>query len=1362
MKKTLLALSLVLSSLSFAQVSNYTFSASAGTYTPITGGTVVVWPGGTSVFDNDLTASIPMPNFIYNCAVYSACKINSNGFIALGTYTQGLNNFPLSGTVNASGGLIVAFGKDLTNSALGSPEVRYETVGNEFVVQYQDVRRSGTVGEQFSFQIRLNNTDNSIKFIYGPATLGVNSTYPEIGLKGVNNVFPANVKNITKACGNPGWLDVLPGTAATSKVCFSVNETFPASGTTFTWTAPPGPAAPAAITGLATQCPGNTAQTYSVAAVTGATNYAWSVPTGWTITAGQGTTSITVTPGTTGQNGVVAVSALNSCGASPITALPVVVGDPTPATPGAIAGLATQCPGTVSQNYSISPVAGATTYTWTVPTGWTITAGQGTNSITVTAGASGQNGNVSVTAGNACGTSSVSIFPVVVAAGTPSAPGSISGSVSQCPGVTSQTYSIAAVTNATNYTWNVPTGWTITAGQGTTSITVTTGTTGQNGSVTVNASNGCGVSASTSLNATVGNPTPSAPGAITGTATQCPGLTTQTYSIAAVTNATTYNWTVPTGWAITAGQGTTSITVTTGTSGQNGNVTVNAGNACGTSNASSFAVTVAPAIPAAPGAITGTAQQCPGLTGQTYSITAVANATSYTWAVPTGWTITAGQGTTSITVTTGSYNQNGNITVNASNSCGSSSNASQTVIVNFGTPTTPNLGGISTTCPSQLVTFTLSPVSGATNYSWTVPLGWSIVSGQGTSILTVTTGSAGQNGNVTVNASNSCGTSGTAIWPVVVANGTPVAPGPITGTAAQCPAISSTYSIAAVTNATTYTWTVPTGWTITSGQGTTSITVTSGNAGQNGNITVTAGNSCGTSSASSFAVTVNPGTPANPGIIAGTAAQCPGVNQVYTVNPVSGATNYTWTVPTGWTIVSGQGSSNIVVTTGNPGQNGAISVTASNSCGTSGSSSTTVTVVTGAPATPGVISGVTSQCGNVAAQTYSVASVANATSYTWTVPSGWIIVNGAGSPSITVTTGSVGQNGTISVTASNGCGSSAAATLTVAVTAATPTAPTSITGTAAQCEGNTNQVYSVVPVAGATSYSWTVPTGWIIVSGAGTETITVNPGTAGQNGTISVTADNTCGASTATSLAVTVNPGTPTAPTAITGATIVCSGATAQNYSISTVANATTYTWTVPSGWTITAGAGTNAITVTAGSTGGTISVTAGNGCGTSSATTQAVTVNPLPTVSAGPDLTVCTYNFPVTVTATGNATTYSWSNGSSTAATSITAAGTYTVTGTLNGCTTQDQVIITSDPCLSIEELSIVVTLYPNPASGILNVELNTNENNDFEIYSVDGKLIAKGTIFGGSGQLNVQELANGRYMLRIGSIVERFEINN
>jgi gliding motility-associated-like protein len=111
----------------------------------------------------------------------------------------------------------------------------------------------------------------------------------------------------------------------------------------------------------------------------------------------------------------------------------------------------------------------------------------------------------------------------------------------------------------------------------------------------VRAENYCGMSGNSATIVYATLPaTPAVPGAISGTAVQCPGLTGQTYSISPVLDATTYTWIVPAGWTITSGQGTISVTVSTGVPGQNGNVTVTAGNICGTSAPNSLAVTVIP------------------------------------------------------------------------------------------------------------------------------------------------------------------------------------------------------------------------------------------------------------------------------------------------------------------------------------------------------------------------------------------------------------------------------------------------------------------------------------------------------------------------------------------------------------------------------------------------------------------------------------------------------------------------------------------------------------------------------------------------------------------------------------------------
>ena len=176
---------------------------------------------------------------------------------------------------------------------------------------------------------------------------------------------------------------------------------------------------------------------------------------------------------------------------------------------------------------------------------------------------------------------------------------------------------------------------------------------------------------------------PSMPGAIIQPATiPCSGSTGNTYSIPAVPGATSYTWSVSgAGWAITAGQGTVSVFVTAGTGA--GIITVNATNVCGTGSPQSTG-SIIPNTTQISGMITGSALVCPAVS-ETYSIAAVSGVSSYTWTVPTGWSITAGAGTTSITVMAG--NTGGNITVSATNPCGTG--ALQTKTVNVTTVTSP-------------------------------------------------------------------------------------------------------------------------------------------------------------------------------------------------------------------------------------------------------------------------------------------------------------------------------------------------------------------------------------------------------------------------------------------------------------------------------------------------------------------------------------------------------------------------------------------------------------------------------------------------------------------------------------------------
>jgi hypothetical protein len=127
-----------------------------------------------------------------------------------------------------------------------------------------------------------------------------------------------------------------------------------------------------------------------------------------------------------------------------------------------------------------------------------------------------------------------------------------------------------------------------------------------------------------------------AAGAITGSTSVCSGQAGVTYSIGAVSGATTYNWTVPSGSSITSGQGATSITVTLGSN--SGNVTVTPGNDCGTGTPSSLAVTVllAPVISSHPA---NSPILCEG-NNTSFSVTATGSGLTYQWQVSTDGGVT--------------------------------------------------------------------------------------------------------------------------------------------------------------------------------------------------------------------------------------------------------------------------------------------------------------------------------------------------------------------------------------------------------------------------------------------------------------------------------------------------------------------------------------------------------------------------------------------------------------------------------------------------------------------------------------------------------------------------------------------------
>jgi uncharacterized protein (TIGR02145 family) len=132
-------------------------------------------------------------------------------------------------------------------------------------------------------------------------------------------------------------------------------------------------------------------------------------------------------------------------------------------------------------------------------------------------------------------------------------------------------------------------------------------------------------------------------------------------------------------------------------------------------------------------------------------------------------------------------------------------------------------------------------------------------------------------------------------WPIDTA-------GPIIGPVNVCkPSAGVSYSIPSLDHAVNYVWTLPSGFTISTGSGTNQITLDIDVSAVAGNIWVKGMNKCGESGDSALLV-VNVNTPPSP-VINGPNNTCAGTGKVYLT--ATGKTNYQWSVSAGGVITLG-------------------------------------------------------------------------------------------------------------------------------------------------------------------------------------------------------------------------------------------------------------------------------------------------------------------------------------------------------------------------------------------------------------------------------------------------------------------------
>lgn len=242
----------------FAQTSEYGFSATQETYTPISGGLLL----GTETSDDQRFVDPAVPaggttntgpglaigfNFTFNGTVFDRLAVNNNGWISLGqsALTPSVNisttsaYVPLASTSAITPDIlvnrIVAFTRDL--QAQTGASLRLETIGTApnriCVIQWSNYKKYGAngTGDSFNFQIQLHETTNNIKYVYGAITSNTTAGNMQVGLRG-----PA-ATDFNARTGTGAWTATTAAALNTEYVVLN-DQNYPANGLTFNFNYP--------------------------------------------------------------------------------------------------------------------------------------------------------------------------------------------------------------------------------------------------------------------------------------------------------------------------------------------------------------------------------------------------------------------------------------------------------------------------------------------------------------------------------------------------------------------------------------------------------------------------------------------------------------------------------------------------------------------------------------------------------------------------------------------------------------------------------------------------------------------------------------------------------------------------------------------------------------------------------------------------------------------------------------------------------------------------------------------------------------------------------------------------------------------
>ncbi len=527
-----------------------------------------------------------------------------------------------------------------------------------------------------------------------------------------------------------------------------------------------------------------------------------------------------------------------------------------------------------------------------------------------------------------------------------------------------------------------------------------------------------------------------------------------------------------------------------------------------------------------------------------------------------------------------------------------------------------------------------------------------------------------------------------------LAPGTPTLP---SGLNVLCQGLGGTYTTTAVSGATSYIWSLPSGWTGTST--TTTISATAG--ASSGTVCVSASNGTCSSAPSCLNITVN--TP--PTITVQPVAQsaCTGGSVTFSVGATGSTLSYQWrkgTTNVSGTNITGANSATLVI---NPVGAGDVApdynVLITGTC--TPSTATSVSVALSASTGATISSQPTSQTVCAGSNVTLNVTAAGATAYQW-IKGGVNMSNGGTASGVTtsslVLTGvSAADAAAYTVSVTGGCGSptaSSTANLVVNALPAISLQPTSQT----ICAGSPVTFSSGATGAGL-SYQWKKGATNMVnggnVSGALTSTLILNTTSGTDAATYTLVVTGTClptATSAAATLTVTSSPSIATQPTAQT----VCSGS-AVTISM-TATNGVSYQWRKGTSNLVNGGAisGATSNTLVINPVAGTDAATNYNcvvtGACAPTANTNAVAlvVNPVQTLTLGASPTFCAGNAATIGSSSSAGNTYLWSPATGLSSATIsnpsanptnTTVYTLTQTNTTNGCTSTGSVTVNVNP---------------------------------------------------------------------------------